>query len=173
MSQYIHIPGAVELPRLGLRPPALRDSIIRPLSYQQSPVRYPVSVKLSSCHILPYFHGPVLMPVPFKRAVENVSHKSCAWTLQRNQTPYQVIVFVAICRNVDTSMPVGQRCLPLLLKSASLLVMAKQLHRPVSHLLAARLGSAFKQTTQPYKPVQNSGSIAGQWILFYASGYQF
>jgi hypothetical protein len=29
------------------------------------------------------------------------------------------------------------------------------------------------QTSQPYKPVQNSGSIAGQWILFYASGYQF
>jgi hypothetical protein len=30
-----------------------------------------------------------------------------------------------------------------------------------------------KQTSQPFKPVQNSGSIAGQWILFYASGYQF
>jgi hypothetical protein len=29
------------------------------------------------------------------------------------------------------------------------------------------------QTSQPYKPVQNSGSIAGQWILFYASEYQF
>jgi hypothetical protein len=29
------------------------------------------------------------------------------------------------------------------------------------------------QTSQSYKPVQNSGSIAGQWILFCASGYQF
>jgi hypothetical protein len=30
-----------------------------------------------------------------------------------------------------------------------------------------------EQTSQPYKPVQKSGSIADQWIQFYASGYQF
>jgi hypothetical protein len=29
------------------------------------------------------------------------------------------------------------------------------------------------QTSQLYKPVRNCDFIAGQWSLFYASGYQF
>jgi hypothetical protein len=84
--------------------------------------------------------------------------------------PIETTVATAVYILMDAKWTFTRRKTSKIFQCASVGAPHQALSKFILYLFTVHGGH---QTSQPYKPVQNSGSIAGQWILFYASGYQF